>query len=153
MRNKGFTMIEILFVVAIVSIVSAIVFISLSKLNSTQALRESSALVTSVLNEARSLTISSKSDSQYGVHFEDYGVVLFKGDSYSPIDPTNISTEINSLIGIGNINFSDSGTDIVFKRLTGEALVSGTLELFLKASPETKRVITISNTGLVDSDL
>ena len=145
-------MVEILFVVAIISIVSAIVFVSLSKLNSTQALRESTNLVVAVLNEARSLTLSSKGDSQYGVHFEDNGVVLFRGDSYSSTDPTNVSTEINSIVAIGNINFSDSGTDIVFRRLSGEALETGTVELFLKSSPETKHIITIGPTGLVEVD-
>ncbi|MEX2013415.1 MAG: type II secretion system protein [Parcubacteria group bacterium] len=150
--RRGFTIVEILFVILILSVVTTIVVISFSKLNSTQALRESTALVTSILNEARSLTLSSKGDSQYGVHFEDSQVVLFKGATYSPTNPLNISTRINALVGIRNVTLAGGGADVVFRRLTGETTASGTVELFLQATPETVRVINIRATGLVEAD-
>lgn len=153
MRIRGFSVIELLFAIAILSVAISIVVISFSKLNSSKALKQSASLITSVLNEARSLTLSSANGSQYGVHFESSQVVLFKGASFSPADPLNIPTEINPLVGIGDVELSGGGTNVVFRRLTGETAESGTIELFLKSSPETLLIITINAAGLAEISL
>lgn len=150
--NQGFTVLEILFVVAIIALAVTIVTISLSKLNSSQALDQSAALITSILDEARSLTLSSKGDSQYGVYLEASQVVLFKGATYSQPDPTNVVTSLHALVGLRNITLSGGGTSVVFQRLTGNTDETGTAEIFLKASPTTFRTITVRATGIVELD-
>ncbi len=152
MRNKGFTLLEILFAIAIITIAITIVTFSFSKLNSQQALDKSADLVVSTLNEARSLTLSSKGDSQYGVHLEASQVVLFVGSTYSSSAPTNVVTSINSLVGIKNITLVGGGADIIFKRLTGGTDQTGTLEVFLIANTGSFHTITISGTGVVELD-
>ncbi len=147
--NQGFTLLELLFVIVIATIISTIVIVSLSRLNSSQALEKSSELVASTLNEARSLTLSSKRDTQYGVYFEPSQIVLFTGDTYLSSDPDNVVTIINTLTGIQNITLLGGGTSIVFNRLTGNTDEPGTLEVFLQSSPGTFRTITISSTGVV----
>ena len=146
--ERGFSLIEILVVITILAVVVTIIIISLSKLNSSQALDKGASLVVSVLDQARSLTLSAKDDSQYGVHFEDSGVVLFKGSVYSSSDPLNISTSIDGRVGIRNVSLAGGGSDVVFKRLTGSTDQAGTLELFLKASPTTIRTINVTITGV-----
>ena len=150
LANRGFTLLELLFVIVIIAVIVTIITISLSKLNSSQALDKSADLVTSIINEARSLTLSSKGDSQYGIQFEASQVILFKGAAYSSSDPSNIATELNSLVGLRNITLSGGGTSVVFKRLAGNTDETGTAEIFLKASPTTFRTITISATGIVE---
>ncbi len=150
MRHKGFTVLEMLIAIAIITLMVTIVTISFSKLNSAQTLEKSATLVTSVLDEARSLTFSSKGDSQYGVYFENSKVTLFKGAIYSSTDPANVITDLHSLVGLRNITLSGGGTSVVFKRLTGNTDQTGTMEIFLKDSPTTFRTITISATGIVE---
>jgi len=150
MRNKGFTLLEILFAIAILTIAITIVTFSFSKLNSQQALDKSADLVVSVFNEARSLTLSSKGDSQYGVYIEGSQVTLFKGDTYSSSDPNNAITNLNSLVNIRDVTLSSGGTSVVFKRLTGNTDDTGTLEIFLIAIPENFHTITISGIGVVE---
>jgi prepilin-type N-terminal cleavage/methylation domain-containing protein len=87
--NKGFTLLELLFVIVIATIISSIVLISFYKINSSQALEKSADLVASVLNEARSQTLSAKGDTQYGVYLEPTQITLFKGDTYSSSDPNH----------------------------------------------------------------
>lgn len=152
LMNRGFTVIEILFAVFIMALVLAIVLVSLSKLNSSQALDKSATLVASILDEARSLTLSAKSDSQYGVYFEASQIVLFKGDTYLPLDPGNVLTSLNSLVGLRNITLSGGGKSVIFKRLSGNTDQAGRAEIFLKGSPGTFRVVTIGGTGVVELD-
>src|SRR3990172_3802105 len=98
MKYKGFTVLEILVAISIITLVVTIITISFSKLNSAQALYKSADLVASVLDEARSLTLSSKGDSQYGIYFEDSQATLFKGAIYSPADPDNVITKPHALV-------------------------------------------------------
>ena len=149
-KEQGFTILEILFVVTVIAITVTIVTISFSKLNSSQALDRSATLVASVLDEARSLALSSKDASQYGVYLGDSETVLFKGVTYSPSDPLNVVNTLHSLVGIRDVTLSGGGTSVVFKRLTGNTDQTGSLEIFLKASTTTFRIITISATGIVE---
>lgn len=148
--KHGFTVIETLVVVAIIALTVTIIAISFSKLNASQALDKSATLITSTLDEARSLTLSSKDDSQYGVYLEASRIVLFRGTTYSSSDPANVITNLHPLVGLRNITLSGGGTSVVFKRLTGDTLEAGTMEVFLNASPETFRTITISSTGIAE---
>ncbi len=143
-------MLEIMFVVAIAALAVTIITISFYKLNSSQALDKAAALVVSTLDEARSLTLSSKDASQYGVHFEPSQVVLFKGATYSPSDSGNVAADVHSLVSLRNITLSGGNTSVVFKRLTGNTDETGTVEIFLKAIPETFRTVIISGTGIVE---
>ena len=152
MKHKGFTILEILVAISILALAVTIVAFSFSKLNSSQALDKSATLVTSILDEARSLTLSSKGDSQYGVYLEASQVVLFTGDTYSPSDITNVVTNLNPLVELRDITLSGGGTSVVFKRLTGNTAETGTVEIFLKASTTIFRTITISGTGIVELD-
>ena len=150
MKHKGFTVLEILVAISIITLVVTIITISFSKLNSAQALDKSADLVASVLDEARSLTLSSKGDSQYGIYFEDSQVTLFKGATSSPSAPANVATNLHALVSLRNITLSGGGTSVIFKRLTGNTAETGTVEVFLKDSTTTFRTITISATGIVE---
>ena len=140
---------EMLVALAILAVAVTIIVISLSKLNASQALEKSTSLVMSVVDQAHSLTFSAKDDSQYGVYFEDSGVTLFKGATYSPSDPLNVVTAIDYRVSIRSILLAGGGSSVVFKRLTGETDQPGTLELFLKDSPAVAPAVTITKTGRV----
>ncbi len=148
--EKGFTLIEIIVIIGILLVISFLTFSSFSNLNSAQALDKDVMEVTSLLNEARSLTLSSKESSQYGVHFETDRIVLFKGSSYSPSESSNIYVDLNRHVLITGINLS-LGNEVIFERLTGKALSIGTITLALRAPPATSRTITISSSGIVDA--
>lgn len=149
LRIKGFTVLEILLTIAILTLAVTIVIVSLSKLNSSQALDKSASLAVSILDEARSLTLSAKNDSQYGVYLGSSEMVLFKGAVYASTDPSNIITPVDGRVGIDNISFVGGGSSVVFKRLTGYTDEAGTFDLFLKASTTLRRTVTVAGTGIV----
>ena len=152
-KSRGFTIIEILFAVAVLVLITAIIIVSWSKLNASQALEKSTASVASVLDEARSLTLSAVGDSQYGVNLQESQLVLFKGDTYLPSDSDNRVTELHSAVGIRNISLSGGGVSVVFKRLTGSTDQYGTVELYLRLATTTKRLINIRATGVIEIGL
>jgi len=147
---RGFTLIEIIVVISIAMLVTVIAYTSFSNLNRSQALDKELLSVVSILNEARSLTLSSKNDSQYGVHFEVDKVVLFTGSVYTSGASTNISTNLNPAVSITAIALG-GGSDVVFQRLSGNANQTGTVTLTLKASPGTSRTVTIFATGIIEA--
>lgn len=147
--TPGFTLLEILMVVAIMGILVTIIITSFSTLNKAQALDKSARQGASILNQARMLTLSSKEDSVYGVHFESSEITLFKGGSYSSNDPDNIISPLNSIVSITNINLSGGGVDVIFGRLTGNTNTPGTVTFSLDSSTATK-TISVSGTGLIE---
>ncbi len=146
--STGFTLIEILIVIGIFLIISSIVFFSFSNLNKVQALDKSAMSVASVLEEARSLTLSSKDSSQYGVFFDDDEVVLFKGEDYDPNEIVK-TVSLNPLVEISEI-FGGDADEVVFERLTGKASEEGLVVVSLKSDSEVQKIIKVYLTGLVE---
>ncbi|MEK7461805.1 MAG: hypothetical protein AAB586_01910 [Patescibacteria group bacterium] len=151
-KMGGFTILEILLALLLITLAVSIITVSFSKLNSSQVLDKSTDLIISIMDEARSLTLSSKDDTQYGVYLGESQIVLFKGSMYSALEPSNVTTDINHLVGMRNIVLSGGGASVVFKRLTGNTDEAGVFEVFLRSSPTTFRTITIRATGVVESN-
>jgi len=147
MKNRGFTLIEIIVVLAIGAFLTGFVALSFSKVNEHEVLNTNSDLIVSILNEARSMTLSSVGDTGYGVHFDTDQVVLFRGTSYSSGAATNLPTTLNSRVALRNISFG-GGNNVVFNRLTGATAQSGTLQIYLKSATTTYKTISVSGTGI-----
>jgi type II secretory pathway pseudopilin PulG len=150
-KLRAFTLVETLVVISIILLVVTITFFSFNDLNNSQAIDKTALATISVLNEARALTLSSREGAQYGVHINSDQVVLFKGNIYNSSDVSNKITLLNPLTLISTINLVGGGSDVIFDRLTGATLQTGTLILSLKSSPSTTRTVTILGTGIVNS--
>jgi prepilin-type N-terminal cleavage/methylation domain-containing protein len=148
--RKGFTMLEMLMVIAIMALAIIIVSLPFGNLNSTQALEKSASLAISVLDEARSMTLSAVDDAQYGVRLESDSLILFKGASYSASDPENVVTPLNVMVGLRDISLTGGGVSIIFNRLTGNTAQTGTFELYLHSDTTTYRTISVSGTGIAE---
>jgi len=149
--NKGFTLAEILIVLAIISIVSAITYVAFSSLKNDQILKKEVKNLVSILEDSRSLTTSGKEASNYGVFFEILSnrIVSFKGDTYDPNSPTNKEYLLSPSVVILELNLSGGGSEVVFKRLKGETNQSGSVVLGLANATSTQESIAIYPTGTV----
>ncbi|MFA6999646.1 MAG: prepilin-type N-terminal cleavage/methylation domain-containing protein [Candidatus Paceibacterota bacterium] len=157
-NNKGMTIIEIIIIIAIIAVISSIVLWNLSSFRNEQALKNTTSDVISILNEARENTISSLNSTNYSVHFEADRAVLFIGATYSASLPTNEVTIFSPNVIIpatGGINISGGGSDITFKRLTGE-VINGTIDssivIQLVSDATKQKTITINKTGVISSN-
>lgn len=146
---RGFTVLEIIIVIGIFSVISALGIQPLLALKNKNALIRAAEEGASLLAEARARTLSSKNASRYGVRFAPDRTVLFRGDSFSANDPENETVFLRPAILSPLVSLSGGGVDVIFKRLTGETDEYGTIVFWLKKNPEMMRTITVEKTGVV----
>jgi len=152
-KSKGISLIEIIIVIGIISIISAIIIPNLSSFRNQQAMVNTREDIISLLNEARNSTISSKNSTTYGVHFMTNTATLFEGTVFvDSVNNKEIVFNPSVLIPTtGGINLG-GGNDVVFKRITGNTLNSGTIVLQLSSDASNQKVISISPVGVITSN-
>ncbi len=154
-NNKGVTVLEILVVITIIAIITAVVLPSLSKFRKEQTLNNSTSDIISLLNKARNDTISSLNSTSYGVHFETSRAVYFVGSVFDTNASTNSVVLIDGSASIpasGGISLNGGGSDVLFTRLTGQTTNYGTIIIRLTSDATRQKTITISKTGAISSN-
>ncbi len=146
---KGFTLIEILVVIAILVLLSALVWPPFMDFKRNESLRAAVLEVESVLHQARSQTLASQEGLSYGVWFDNDRLVLFRGEEYNEVDDRNVIFILPPVVSIDNIELSGDSTMVVFDRLTGEALFFGQIDLVLTSNTNKRKVIEISPAGVI----
>lgn len=152
-KNKGFTLIEILIVIAILGIISSIVILNLSQFRNEQLLKNTTLDVVSLLSKARQNTLSSVNSTNYGVHFDGNQAVLFTGSIYSSNNATNEPIVFDSKVIIptpSGLNIG-GGSDVIFERLTGET-IGGTIKIQLTSDSTKQKIITVGKIGNASSN-
>lgn len=147
---KGFTIIEVAIVIVILAVLTAMAITSFSGFRQNQLLNSDVNKAVSVINEARSKTLSSQDFSQYGAHFEASKIVLFKGTTYAASSPNNASSTLSSFIEISGTSLNGGGSDVVFQKLTGKTDNYGTVTFRVKANASKTKTINIKSTGITD---
>lgn len=151
-RHLGFSLIEMLIVITIISILAALSYVTFFDTNRTQALEKDRDLVIATLEQARSLTLASSGARQFGVHIQSDRIVLFPGSSYVSGNSENKTEFLNPLVTIASSSIAGGGTDITFERLTGKTSKTGTIGISLQSDPQKSYVITVSGTGVIESN-
>ncbi len=123
--RKGFTLIEVIVVLAIVSTLFAMTIVSLNSFqqNTYQNTSEDVFLSDLRLQQLKSMTGDNNSSSTvepFGVYFSSNSYTLFRGNTYSASDPENFTVELNPNLSFSVIEFNDS--QIVFARNSGEII-------------------------------
>ena len=147
MRN-GFSLAEILISIAIMSLLAFSAVYSFSSSSGDKYLDKDSNMLLSLLDRARSSTLSGNSSSQYGVNFTATSATLFMGASYVSGAAGNEVSVLDNPVRLTGISLAGSGSAVVFTRLTGKTSQNGTLTLSLVASTTRTRVITVYATGI-----
>lgn len=146
--KSGASLLEIALIVGLILAVLAIVFSGLASFRRISLLNSAGEQVASALHEAHSRTLSSREASQYGVHFAQDRVILFKGASFISGDPANSETLMPAGMDISAITFNGGGVDVIFDRLTGATSQYGSVTLRYGVFPRTLTV-SILATGIV----
>lgn len=153
--NKGISLLEIIIVIAIVSILSAIIIPNMSKFKSEQTLKNTTVDIVSLLNKAKLDANSFLDSSIYSVYFESDKAVYFKGATYSSSNPTNEIVLLNSSVTIpvsGGISLNGGGSTITFPRFTEDVIGYGTIKIRKTDDPTKERTITVSKLGTISSN-
>ena len=144
MAKQGFTLIEILLAVAIISILAALTIPIGINFYTTQNLDSVSDGVIQALRRAQLKAMSQEGDSDFGVYIGSGKVghySLFRGSSY-------INKEDEEIFDISNnISFGGDMTEVVFTKLYGIPNVTGDIILTLDGDTET---ININELGRIN---
>jgi len=146
----GFTLIEVLVVIAIMFALIGFSATSLAAFQRHSILTGEVENVVTILEEARKNTLSSLDDTQYGVHFENDKVVLYKGATYTPAAPENVTSTVNTRNEITNISLNGGVDDILFDRITGETVQSGSVRIQLRRHTDQFRIVHVHQSGLIE---
>ncbi len=148
--EHGFTLIELIIVIAILFILIVGLVAAFASFTKGHALSGAAESALSLLEKARSQTLASIGDTQYGARFDASSMTLFAG-SYSGGAPGNVVFPYDSRVTMSNISLSGAGSEVIFKRLSGATDQSGTITFSLPNSPTVPaKVIMVSNSGLVE---
>ncbi|MBI2120991.1 MAG: type II secretion system protein [Parcubacteria group bacterium] len=145
--SNGLTLIELLAVIAISVLLLLLTVNFFSSFRNSQVLQGETSQALSVINKARSNTLNSKADFEYGVRVNADRLILFQGSVFASSTPTNEEYVLHSAVQIGSITLGGGGLDIIFDRLTGETANNGSFDVSLKADPTEKNILFISQTG------
>ncbi len=145
----GFSAVELLVVVALIGILTAISATAFISVHHTQELKTSAQDVWLTIRSARNATLSSDTDRAYGVRVEQGRIIRFVGPTYTVSSTTNVITNFPSSVS-ATTSFVGNVTEVVFTRLTGEASATGTITLMHSVSGATSS-ISIAKSGLIDT--
>lgn len=148
LKPEGFSLIEILIGVAILFLIAFLAIASFTTFRQQVEIDSSSQNILSILRLARSKTLASESEDNYGVHFQSDKYVLFKGAAYDSNDSSNreyILTDSE----IYSITLNGGGSDVIFNRIRGTTDEYGSVAIRLIVDTSKANTININSYGQV----
>lgn len=145
MNKKGFSIMEILVVIFIMTTLMVLGFVNYRDFEKRMSLSSSANQIISALHLTNERTISSSSNLVHGVHFTSDSYTLFASSTYDVLDPNNEVYTLPAGIEISGINVG--GSDVVFDRLTGTTTNSGTIVLRIISNPAETRTVEVLPSG------
>ncbi len=140
--KKGFTLLELLISIAIITIIAAIsapVYFSFYSRNDIDVVAMKAA---QNIRRAQILAQAGGEDGSWGVSFDNDTMILFQGESFQDRDVDfDESFSIPQTISVSGLE------EVVFERFTGTPKELGTIEFFLNSG--ISRNITITEAGVL----
>jgi len=148
-NNWGFSLIEILIVVSVLTILAGLMAPGFNFFKQQSTLDGATQEIIQTLRLAQNKTLASEGDSNFGVYFETYKFVIFKGSVYSAASTTNEVHHLDSSLNISSLSFSGSANSVVFDRLTGTTANYGSLIVRQANDASTNKTIYIDSSGII----
>jgi prepilin-type N-terminal cleavage/methylation domain-containing protein len=147
--SRGFTFTELLVVMAIIGIITAISAVSFKSMYQHAARTSGASEMFEALTQARAKTLSAQNDMVYGVHVSSTAIVRFEGGIFTEGGATNQTYAFEGAVrATSSIIASNNGT-IVFTKLAGIPSASGEIHIYDAEGVSTTTLI-LHETGLVE---
>lgn len=146
-RARGFTVLELLLVIAIMAVLLATILPSFMNFRRSSLLNTETMETVTLINRARLLSVSSKNDNQYGIHLESSKVVLFQGTTYNAASTTNEVHVFDPNLVSTSTTINGGGSEIVFDKVTGATTQNATTTLLITGTTSSTTIL-IYGTGI-----
>jgi prepilin-type N-terminal cleavage/methylation domain-containing protein len=161
--KAGFTLIEILLVMAILAILSSGVFMWLGEYRNATEVDSASKSMVSALRTAQSFSVSGKDSKSWGVYFDGINnkFIFFRNeeDGFDGTGP-NLVTEkeeniLSSFVKLSNISLNNNGANkgVVFSKTKGATAQNGTIQIEGATNGNICKKIEISPSGMISMQL
>lgn len=150
LKNNGFTLIEVMIVIIILSSFFLIGLFVDQGMYSQKTLQEERSLIVSILQKVRNKALNNIYESGHGLHIEKDNYIIFRTIPYNESESTNENIPRNNKItitGDPELQDSDNEIEIIFTELSGDPINVG--EIKLDDGLEQK-YININKRGLID---
>lgn len=148
-KDLGFSLVEMMFVLAIILIVLSIGTYWYNSVRSNAALKTTTDSIVSALEKARSNSINGKNGQSYGVQFASTSYTLFSGNTYNSSNASNTVFSLDSSLITSN-SLASSSLVILFSKLTGAIGSTATVTISKISDPSDKKTIIIESAGNVN---
>ena len=144
----GFSLIEILLVISIISIISASAFTWFSSYQRQTEIESASRIITSSLRDAQSRSTSGKDFKKWGVSFEDSNnkFILFRDNS--GVMEAREENFLSSFVSIKS-DFTPGCNKIIFDNINGSTSQNCTIRISDKSNNSNFVDITVTSFGLI----
>lgn len=139
---RGFSLVEVIVALGILGLLLGLAVAGYRTFTRNINLETIAQQVIIVLDDARSRTVASLNDSQYGVRFQNNTYTLLA-------NPNEVHT-LPAGVEFSSIALAGGGSDVMFNRITGTTAQSGRVVVRLVDKPDSTQTITISAQGQAD---
>ena len=141
-HQTGFTLLEIIVVLSIAIMISAIIYTPLSSLNNRQILDKEVAQVESYIQKSRMNSLNSKNGDEYGITFTTSTVRVVAIIASS----TTVLYTLNNRVQLASSTLGTS--TVIFSRISGLPSATGTLMYVYNSGSSVIGTSTITINGL-----
>lgn len=123
--KKGFTLIEIIIAISLLSILSMIIIAGYNSFQKSNQLKENTNIVVSLIREAQKNAVTQKDGKSWGIYIENNStIVLFDEPWATATSKKNFN--LPSGLTFNNITINGGGNFIIFNKLVGDTNNYGT---------------------------
>jgi prepilin-type N-terminal cleavage/methylation domain-containing protein len=151
--NKGYTLAEMLIVMAIVIVLSLVSLANFVSRRNQSHLTSTASTMAGLLREAQSRSVAQASSTSWGVHFENSTTspfyALFAGVYASS---TNLGFySLPAWVGYSTSSIrAGNWAEVTFAQISGAASGSSSMSIYLlRSNPEVSSTISISSAGAI----
>lgn len=148
--KKGFSLLELVISISILAVIIFLGFFYFPKDQDQKILDREVQNFIVLLEQAKSLAVSSKGASVYSVFVEQNKATLFSGTNYVSGESSNIEIIFKSPVFVSAINLNGGSQTITFDRLSGKTDDYGTVVFSIPTdSLNISKTVSILSSGVI----
>ncbi|MFY9492879.1 MAG: prepilin-type N-terminal cleavage/methylation domain-containing protein [Minisyncoccia bacterium] len=148
MKRDGFSLVELIVVMAVGGLLTAGATVSFGALRNSTNLEAAADLVKTTLEKSRLSALAREDGSGWSVKINSNNLVWFKGTAYDSGDANNKPIGLPDGVQIASVNLENSASSVFFNTLTGTTS-PGNVVISLISDPAKTRTVYINRSGTV----